>query len=363
MLISTEAHDFSSEEVVYTTPARICASYDAGGGVAFRNSFAIYSIVALSPNWSRIMLDSDMYGELRDAASSVTALLPIFTSLDDTPLNLVSLSCPTRQQAVSNTSIHPRHDPPWFLINAANYSKHCILGQGSGLESLLIVLQRPWCVLELCCCDTPILAALYTFAVVAKKIDHINYHSAARILSYEMKIRQRIDNEDTSLSKTLSLIRQKYTLRSLSKANSLYADLSWGSLRSHKSFWIGMISTCAVYFDLAFSDVALMLAGILCQRLSLSDHELKETVLPRHWRSGSSKARLELSGTHYRHSRYWKRPTNSSSDSFSDSWRTNGAEWEPYGVGQTAVHDSTVDMKLLLDLYAGFLRRFGESVP
>ncbi|KAJ5112812.1 hypothetical protein N7532_000857 [Penicillium argentinense] len=170
------------------TPANACARHDRGGGVRLGDAFAIYSIVASAPNWSSIQLGAETLADLNTSLSAIQRRLPILTTLQAGSPELVSLPCPSRQHE------RPEENVPWFLINAAASSQHCLLGQHNALETMLMVLQRPWCVLELCCCDTDTVTAAHAFALIATCIDRAKYQPAVRLLSdRDQRTQQAVD--------------------------------------------------------------------------------------------------------------------------------------------------------------------------
>lgn len=227
------------------TPAASCAQHDYGGGVRCGDAFAIYSVVASPLDWCHRELDTGILAALQRALLAVELRLPILTTLEDGP-ELVSLPCPSRQ----------RLDLPWFLLNAATSSTHCVLGEHSPLQTLLVILQRPWCVLELCCCDTSTVAAVYNFTTIAVELDSVIYRPACSLLSYEMI--RRAKGPCASFSK-LSQQLQWGPRGAWPSAFGIYADLSRSRLRSHNSFWMGLICICAISLGIRFSDLTLML--------------------------------------------------------------------------------------------------------
>ena len=224
------------------------------------DTFAIYSIVASPLDLSQLEIGSNTRMELDHAASTVKSILPILFSLSDIDASdLVSLTCPPRRNTQSNTPLNPGQDLPWFLVHAARYSKHCVLGQNSVLESLLMILQRPWCVLEICCCDTSIVSAVHDFVGVALKLDYVNYTPAIELLSHELYRRGR-RSHDMQLNR--SSLGHHISNAIHKECVAMYAKLSRSSLRSHNPFWIGLLSTCAVHLDVPFLELVMGLSGV-----------------------------------------------------------------------------------------------------
>lgn len=228
------------------TPAQRCSRYDFGGGVRFGDTFAIYSVVAFPPNWNSINHHPKVHNELEDALSSVTAILPIHTVLSGSAWMEIG-SLPSRRRHATTT---PCSHLPLFLMNAARFKKHCVLGHHTAMESLLRILQRPWCVLELCCCETPIVAAVRGFANAASRIDRA-YDPAAQVLSYELAKRSDDSASHSAVCQTPN--------HCWPKVCAIYAALSPSRLLSHESFWIGLLCACAVYLGVSFSNLTTML--------------------------------------------------------------------------------------------------------
>lgn len=225
------------------TPAQRCPQYDLGGGVRLGDAFAIYSVVAFSPNWNSINHDPEVHNELEDALSSVMAILPIYTVIPRTAWDDIGSLPGPRQDAGTG----PWDHLPLFLMNAARFQKHCVLGHHTAMETLLRILQRPWCVLELCCCRTSIVTAVLNFASAASRTDPAIYDPAIEILSYELAIRSDI--------RIIHLAVYQPPNDYWSKVRVIYTALSPSRLLSHNSLWIGILCACAVYLGVSFSNL------------------------------------------------------------------------------------------------------------
>ncbi|KAJ5175766.1 uncharacterized protein N7482_001643 [Penicillium canariense] len=263
------------------TPAKLCASYDLGGGVRLADSFAIYSIVALPPDWTNLKIDPETLAELERVALVVANKLPILTTLRDSLVpDLSALPRPPRPRSQNNGHTHPCDHLPWFLINAARYSQHCVLGHNDCLESLLMVSQRPWCILELCCCETSTVAAVHELVMVATKLDYATYSPALRLLAHEVSQRQDRRRGDLGSCDFTGALRQGISDTAWEDAFIMYKELSKSCLRSHNSFWIGLISTCAVYLGLAFSDLVQVLGDLFNSPLTVTP-EVSSAIKPK----------------------------------------------------------------------------------
>ncbi|KAL4793375.1 hypothetical protein BDV19DRAFT_366758 [Aspergillus venezuelensis] len=236
-----------------------CAALDHGGGVRFGpHTFAIYSCAPLPPAFSQEKLEQDgpLYTKLKDAAAKVTKTLPIHINADLTvngdlsncPAKaalLESFAVPRTQQQSTNTV----HHLPWFLINAATLEKHCVIGRSSAVESLLVILQRPWCVLEICCAETETVRSVLKFAQIAVKEDSDSYDAAVWLLSHECRSRL------ASLSLASHVLPCDATAPQCSEKRlcDIYATTTLS--RSYNRFWLPLICSCAVYLGLPFSEV------------------------------------------------------------------------------------------------------------
>lgn len=242
----------SKRETVLVSPSHLCARHDRGGGVCLGDKFAIYSTVELADFWTRqLHSNSGPFSRLLDLGTRVAATIPIITSLNDDRENaIVSLPyCPTR--------CSPAERKPWFLLNAKRAAYHCIIGGNSDVEALLIVLRRPWCVLELCCCAFKTVDALLDFAKAAQEIDSRGYTAAVLLLTHEKEKRNAPWH-------TLPYPRPIWGLRegssSLNRIRDVCSAVFAASMHSYNSFWLGLICSCAIEMDIGFSTLVEKLA-------------------------------------------------------------------------------------------------------
>ncbi|KAJ5156352.1 hypothetical protein N7492_009155 [Penicillium capsulatum] len=330
------------------TPAQRCSQYDFGGGVTLGDAFAIYSVVAFPPNWNSINYDPDTQGELTDALSSVTRVLPIYVELPESALgDIRSLATPRQQSTTS-----PRNHLPMFLMNAARSRKHCVLGHRTAEESLLRILQRPWCVLELCCCQTSIVVAVQNFASAASRIDRDIYDPANQLLSYELARRSELRPSDLTMFGHLTSQRFQSQASSASwpESRAIYTALSPSRLLSHNPFWIGVLCACAVYLGVSISHLSLMLwspPGVSPSTMTpqfTRDHKL-------HGRLSSIMVYRSISRrTRTACLRRWK----------SDSDLRGGFPVKEHQPRGDAEANGTV--KCLLDLYAALIRAMSDTI-
>lgn len=346
------------------SPAQWCASYDVGGGVALGDSFAIYSITAFLPDRSRIRANSTIYAELTTAAFAVTGMLPVLVHLRDMASDLVSLPCPTHHSQKRTGKSMTVDCFPWYLINAGKYSKHCVVGRDNIVESLLVVLQRPWCVLELCCCDTPTIAAIHGFATVAMRIDRTRYRSAVRLISHELTRRtgDQAENLEPCRVSLLASWRDGKSMDQIwNDVYATYADLSQHSLRSHNGFWLCLISVCAVYLGVACSELVQQLWDAAQMPALVSAVPPSKSSLRENWdvsfsarRSFERRRRIPRDNNRLR--RYRSEPSLWCPGSV---WQTNHI----LEIPNPSRSDNNSDhRKCLIALSRGILRRIGSCV-
>ena len=262
------------------TLTQLCAKHDQGGGVGFQNVFAIYS-VALPPSiWHTHLRTATTHptsasSRLAAAASAAAATIPIYCSLDQIPPDKRSklTSLPHSFISTGESRSQIRQQKPWFLINAARAGHHCIIGRSSGdlTESLLVILRRPWCVLELCCCDIPTVSSMLAFAVQAREYDSKLYRASVHLLSHEMA--KRAEQASSSSLSTRAVTTRNGEMRlaslplreprerrlsdwNLSGAWELFTVLSPQSMQSYNSFWLRLVCMCAMPLGVTFSDLA-----------------------------------------------------------------------------------------------------------
>ncbi|KAL1997294.1 hypothetical protein VTN49DRAFT_7326 [Thermomyces lanuginosus] len=242
-----------------------CSRSDHGGGVSFASGrFAIYS-TAVKPSSSLRTWDNDH--RLHDAARAVAAGLPVYTAWHEIPTDsgearLISLprgggggGQGGTQPAVQSKNESILSCRPWFLLNAARSRSHCIVGRGDRVQTLLTTLQRPWCVLELCCIDdTDVLAAVLEFAVQAQRVvPGCLYDSAVYLLRWEVEKRRQ----------EYLRLRRRSALRNNTRELYTVCDAVFPpSAASFNGFWIRMICVCAVEMGVPFSTVVQLLNGM-----------------------------------------------------------------------------------------------------
>lgn len=346
------------------TPAELCSLHDVGGGVHLEGRFAIYSIAAAPSSWKRDEIDQELLAELENTASVVAQRLPILTTTSpDLTTCLSSLPCPPRQRR-KEAFVELCNGRPWFLINAALYTRHCILGCHNALESLLMVLQRPWCILELCCCETPVVAAIHDFVMAAAKLGPVIYRPAVILLSHEISQRTKICcSQPHPLVSTTSRRWRLTSGKPRPDAIAGYKELSRNSIRSHKSFWIGLIVTCAIHLELPFCDVILTLGeSSPAASLPVDLRGSRDNEIPNGASVKSSEAQIFPSARLCSNPAQSLRVRRSSIHAVQRSQWDSKAEriWkssDPSILAECAPH-----FQFLVDLYSSILRVAGDAV-
>ncbi|KAK6510870.1 hypothetical protein TWF506_009964 [Arthrobotrys conoides] len=231
-----------------STPAQLCEKYDKGGGTGIQGTFAIYSIRPLPQPWEAVA-SPKLASELTQAAAAVAKTISIYfqlSDIDEEDLHSFSTSSPAPHAAQSQI---PRL--PWFLVNAAISEKHYIVGRGSLVETLLIILRRPWCILEVCCCEYETVSAALDFAVLARELELKAYAVSVYLLSHELSKRQLNPNEHVPV---LPPTPGRPSQPEVNALQGVYTVLSADGIQSHNPFWLRVICVCGVQLGIAFSD-------------------------------------------------------------------------------------------------------------
>ncbi|OKL59294.1 hypothetical protein UA08_05222 [Talaromyces atroroseus] len=160
---------------------------------------------------------------------------------------------------------------PHFLLNAALHERHCIIGRDSPIETLLVLLRRPWCVLEICVSNrheknTGVLEAMLTFARTAQEFDYAGYRTAVFLLEYELlaRARTRVYCHSHAMKQGECFGRANaeskgYSFNSSRRVYAMCNTVFLPSLMSFNSFWIRLICVCAIELGVSFSCMINML--------------------------------------------------------------------------------------------------------
>ncbi|EED16927.1 conserved hypothetical protein [Talaromyces stipitatus ATCC 10500] len=218
--------------------------------------------------------------ELQDQANTISKSLPIYTSWNDILQSspghesghesgqVHPLTTTNKSSSKASTQSHIHKQKPHFLLNAAFHTKHCIIGQGSKTEALLVVLRRPWCVLEICVSNnnnlysTKVLELVLAFARTAQRWDYKGYETAVFLLGFEIEARHRLlfltpKRVDSDYLRTYR--RGMYDIPARKVYEICNTPIFLPSLRSFNSFWIRLICVCAVGLGVSFSEMIYML--------------------------------------------------------------------------------------------------------
>jgi hypothetical protein len=353
------------------TPAQVCASYDRGGGVGLRHSFAVYSTAELSWDWCRLQNDGELYAELVIAASAITDILPVYIAVGE-----LSASDPVSLPWERSRHVTRHRDGslpaclPWFLINAMLAGAHCMVGRNSVVESPLIILQRPWCVLELCCCDTRTVIAVYNFASLAEKFNPKIYRAATMLLSHEISTRAGGDCREY-FTPLLSFKvpygpwhANGYIFDSTAReVIEIYRAISTTSLRSHNPFWLCLISVCAICLNMAFSELIRTLHHDISNRDILAGLQItSSTSLFAAFNDEQSKGAVPKWDGRNTHTS-WENSTRLRKSTSTDSFfHTQRKPPRLRGLSELDVTCTGDYGRSLVSLYQSILRRTGESI-
>jgi hypothetical protein len=247
-----------AEEDYKQLPA-ICSRYDKGGGVGHGATFMVYTNMKLSQHWSdRSNWHSGLEEALLKASRPLKNHIRFHYStgeLDDSGVgewtkNLHSLPSP------------PAHPPnlldrrPWFAINAAKADSLDICGQKDAIQTLIMVLGRPWCVLELCCHrSSTVLNLLGHFAELLAKEDPKGYEFAVEMLQYEKAC--RLEEVPGPVKKA-----HMFDHLAMQRLRHFSAAIFPISEQSYDGFWLRLICCSAVRLGTSLSRFAKLLGAM-----------------------------------------------------------------------------------------------------
>ncbi|KAJ6602112.1 hypothetical protein B0H10DRAFT_2230332 [Mycena sp. CBHHK59/15] len=267
----------------------LCSTRDHdGGGLASSNctsTFVVYTATTVPPSLQHLCRTPPP--GLASLASTVAERIPIHFTISSLDGELVSLPCPPlsagRGREVNRL--------PWFFINAAGCFRHAIAGRGSTVETLLAVLRRPWCVLELCCTPVSAVEPLLAFAECAAEFDHMGYGAAVVLLRHELAAREeedvgKVTGPILSLFGGPSLIeRASRTSASIPALRTMCFAVFSTSVRSYNGFWLRLVCISALQLGMSYSRLGSLLnGGHSGDVLALSDDEAGGGVRRWRWR-------------------------------------------------------------------------------
>ncbi|KAA6413333.1 MAG: hypothetical protein FRX48_03079 [Lasallia pustulata] len=234
-----------------STLPELCAKLDRGGGVCCGDVFVVFTTFMIPAAWSNDVEFRDRFSRAQIAASSLASVLPFFLCMQDLKREgLASLPYGISKVRKSLSQ------EPWFFLNASAKEPHHIgiAGTGSATETLLAVLARPWCVLELCCSRLDVVEALAAFADIALEFDSKIYMAARLLLCHEKDTRTHKSRRSSWISSWVSqqetAVRRRETL---SNIRSLCTALFIVSENSYNGFWLRVICVCALWLAMPIS--------------------------------------------------------------------------------------------------------------
>lgn len=233
------------------TLPELCAELDRGGGVCCGDVFVVFTRFMISTAWSNNVEFRDRFSRAQIVASNVMSLMPFFLCMQDLKgMELASLPYGTSKMQRSLSQ------EPWFFLNASAKEPHQIgvAGTGSAAETLLAVLSRPWCVLELCCSRLDVVEALVAFADIGLEFDVKKYTAARLLLNHERETRTYKSRRSSGIPSWASHRETAIQRRdTLSKIRALCAALFIVSENSYNGFWLRVICVCALWLAIPMS--------------------------------------------------------------------------------------------------------------
>ena len=226
----------------------LCSELDHGGGVFINSTFMVYTLTNCPPSLTQEMLDPPH--PLKVAASRIALHIPFVFHLSSTD-KITSLPIP------GNVELEI-HRIPYFFANAATCKRGlCVAGRNSVVETLLAVMGRPWCVLELCCGGSDeAVCALSEFAQAARDICPSSAYTAAVLLfQHELATRQA---NSGGMYETRNNTARSDSARWLEVCKTVFSISS----DSYNGFWLRLVCCVAVGMGLQYSAVGQMLDGV-----------------------------------------------------------------------------------------------------
>lgn len=242
-----------------------CYKLDQGGGISIKDAFVIHSVAKIPQEWDILVQEPFVKQVLTKKASAVAASIPFYSGESENKNELLSSVKQLRciwQEETRSVLMNAR---PQFLFNCAVMEQRCLVGEEADLvRTLLVVLQRPWCVLEMCCCDTATLHTILEFVQAAAKLDHKNYALSVILLLHEKKTRELSSRESYHRSELRGWKKGSETLRQ-------YAFIIESSSKtvSLNVLWLRILSICGLELGWSYSELLKCL------------HDRAETEIPK----------------------------------------------------------------------------------
>ena len=258
----------------------LCASYDHGGGVGLGENFVIYTISHSQPHLE--LVESDF---LKTLASNVARYVKIYYTLPaDVCLHSLPHESVYKHPRLMQKYLKQKDRPqlPSFFVNAASSQTICIAGIKDDVTTLLGILRRPWCVLELCSVGREATKALLVFARAASSVDCSGYAGSAALLRYQLDCREgdvldrrRSGIRDGGYWKSWRLYKggRRSVLKNICEA------VFESTLGSFNGFYIRAIISCAVEVEVGWAAMGRFLAGSKDIPTDLVDRQFKDCTV------------------------------------------------------------------------------------
>ena len=262
----------------------ICATYDHGGGVGLHNAFMVYTTNSFRPHLQSIAPQA--LKALTSFASMVASHIKIhYTLPPDAHLHSLPHEPTIQPSRLAQAFLEARDRPqtPSFFVNAYLSREICIAGRQDAVTTLLGVLRRLWCVLELCAADAEAVKALLAFAKVAESVDGEGYAGAVALLRYQRQCqvveeRNRRAVDGFRCFEVITGLERKEEGLEL---RAMCAALFRNSIDSFNGFYMRAIAVCAVEVAVEWGVMGRLLAWNGDAFESLMSRHVKAAVMRR----------------------------------------------------------------------------------
>ena len=241
----------------------ICASYDRGGGVGLHDAFVVYTTNQSRPHPK--FLDPRTLKTLTNLAANVASHVKIhYTQPPNAHLRTLPHTPAAHHSQLAKKVLDSRDRPhtPSFFVNVSSSEEVCIAGIRDAVTTLLAVLRRAWCVLELCEAGAKAVTALLTFVAVAESLDRQGYTGAVASLRYQRDC-HIAEERESGIIDGLNWSQKVEGFDKREKDDRLReicAALFRSSLDSFNGFYIRAIAACAVELRVQWGDMGRVLA-------------------------------------------------------------------------------------------------------
>ena len=259
----------------------ICASYDRGGGVGLHDAFVVYTTNQSRPHPES--LDPRTLETLTNLAAKVASDVKIYYKLPpNAHLRTLPHTPTVHHSQLAKRILDSRDRPhtPSFFVNVSSSEKVCIAGIRDAVTTLLAVLGRAWCVLELCGAGAKAVTALLTFVAVAESVDRQAYTGAVASLRYQRDCHIAKERE-SGIIDGLNWSKKVEGFDKRGKDDRLReicAALFKSSLDSFNGFYMRAIAACAVELRVQWGDMGRVLAAKEDALKNLTSRQLVDGV-------------------------------------------------------------------------------------